>query len=501
MTKKKNKKIEKDRDYLLAIIVFLCGAVVMVFELTGSRILAPYLGNSIFVWASLIGVILGSLSLGYWYGGKLADKKADYKTFSIIILLSAFFLILTTLLKDTLLNAIINLTDKNSINLKWTSLIVVIMLFTLPSVLLGMVSPYAVKLKLKKMETSGRAVGNLYAISTLGSIIGTFLAGFLLIPFLGSTKILYSMVIVLLIASLLANVKRWFYAKLILLLIAGYTLQVKINKPYLDFDTQYNRVWIERAIDKRNNRKMLIMRTGYLDSSSMYIGTDKLAADYTRYFKLIKHFKPDFKHSLMIGGAAYSFPKYYINHYQNASLDVVEIDPGLTKLAKKYFNLQDNPRLKIFHEDGRVFLNANKKKYDAIMVDVFKSYYSLPFHLTTYETIKRIYDSLNNDGVVITNVISCITGDKGKFFRAEFETYKKVFPQVYAFPVYFPKKTDEVQNIIIVALKSDKKPTFTDNDEELNEYLQHLLKIKIKFDVPILTDDYAPVDYYNSKII
>ena len=493
--------MNRKKDIFLGTIVFLCGAVVMVFELTGSRILAPYLGNSIFVWASLIGVILGSLSLGYWYGGKLADKKSDYKTFSIIIMLAALFLLITTLIKEPFLNLVLKLTDKNSINIKWTSLIVVVLLFTMPSILLGMVSPYAVKLKLKDIKSSGRAVGNLYAISTLGSIVGTFLAGFFLIPHLGSTKILYLMVIILIFSALLAHLKRIILLKMLILLGAIIFLNTKIYHSYLDYDTQYNRVWIMRAIDKRNNKKMVIMRTGYLDSSMMYIDSDELAADYTRYFKLVKHFKPDFKYTLMIGGAAYSFPKYYLNHYPSAKIDVVEIDPGLTKLAKKFFKLKDNDRLSIIHQDGRVYLNSSKKKYDAVMIDVFKSYYSLPFHLTTYETVQKIYDSLNDGGVVITNLISCIEGEKGKFFRAEYKTYKKVFPQVYAFPVYFPNKVDEVQNIILVGIKSKEKPSFISKDKDLNDYLNHLWKGKIDDDVPVLTDDYAPVDYYNSKII
>ncbi len=497
MKEKRNKK----SNVILELIVFLCGAVVMVFELTGSRILAPYLGNSIYVWSSLIGVILGSLSLGYWYGGRLADKKADYKTFSTIIFISALFLLLMNLLKDPFLNFVVKVSDKNSFNLRWTSLIVVFLLFSVPSILLGMVSPYAVKLKLKDLKTTGRAVGNLYAISTLGSIFGTFLAGFVFIPLLGSTKILYLMVIVLIVSSALAHIKRFMYAKLILLLFAIFILNKKIEKPYLDVDTAYHRVWIERGIDKRYNKELLIMRTGYLDSSMMYLDSDKLAADYTKYFKLIKHFNPDFKKSLMIGGAAYSFPKYYIKNYPDANLDVVEIDPGLTKLAKKYFRLKPNERLNIIHEDGRIYLNENKKKYDAIMVDVFKSYYSVPFHLTTYQTLKKIYNSLNDNGVLITNIISCLQGEKGKFLQAEYKTYKKVFPQVYLFPVNYPDKPKEVQNIIIVALKSNKKPSFTSDNTEINEYLKHLWKGKISSKIPILTDDYAPVDYYNSKII
>ena len=137
----------------------------------------------------------------------------------------------------------------------------------------------------------------------------------------------------------------------------------------------------------------------------------------------------------MLGGAGYSFPKDYLTKYPNATLDVVEIDPGVTALAKKYFALEDHPNLTIYHEDARVFLNQNTKKYDAILGDAFSSWYLVPYQLTTEEAIRRQYDSLSLSGAVILNIVSSIEGEMGEFLRAEYKTYKKVFPQVYLLPV------------------------------------------------------------------
>jgi MFS family permease len=174
------------KKYLLEAVVFLCGAIVMILEIVGARVLAPYQGTSIFVWTSLIGIILGSLSLGYWWGGKLADRNPSYRVFSLIIFIAGVVVALITFSKELLLIFIRN--HFNDIRVGAT--IAALALFAAPSVLLGMVSPYAVKLRIDDLNTSGATVGYLYAISTIGSIIGTFLAGFVLIAYFGNTKIL-----------------------------------------------------------------------------------------------------------------------------------------------------------------------------------------------------------------------------------------------------------------------------------------------------------------------
>src|SRR3989338_163916 len=171
------------KQYKLELIVFLSGAVIMILELTGSRVLAPYLGNSTFVWTSLIGVILGRLSIGYWLGGKVADQKASYENFSLILMIAGVLIGLTTIGKEIILQFIQNSTQSIRIG----SLIASIIIFAPASIFLGMVSPYAIRLKIKSIEKSGRTVGNLYALSTIGSIVGTFLAGFWLIAYFGHT--------------------------------------------------------------------------------------------------------------------------------------------------------------------------------------------------------------------------------------------------------------------------------------------------------------------------
>ena len=145
--------------------------------------------------------------------------------------------------------------------------------------------------------------------------------------------------------------------------------------------------------------------------------------------------------------------------------------------------------------DGRNFLNRTTSKYDVIFNDAYQSLTTIPYHLTTIEAVQKMYDALNEDGLVMSNIISAIEGDKGKFLRAEYATYKSVFPQVYVFNVK-GLNGDQLQSIMLVALKSSEKPAFKSDDAELNGYLGRLWKNEIKTDLPILTDDYAPVDYY-----
>ena len=487
------------KRYLLELTVFIVGAVVMIFELVGSRVLGPYLGTSIFVWTSLIGVILGSLSLGYFMGGRMADKKASLERLSLIILLSALMMAFIAIFKDVIMLAVIKLFKQEEIASFMASLI----LFAPVSFIFGIVSPYAVRLKLNNLNTSGATVGDLYAISTVGSISGTFLAGFFLISHFGVTRVLFFLAFTLLILSFLLAYSFFFKTKITFLLIIfllSFTQEKFFPQKIIDLDTQYNRIWIYET--KYKGKDILALATDpYGIQSAMALEDDDLVFDYTKYYRLVKHFNPGFKKGLMLGGAAYSYPKDYLRQFPEAVMDVVEIDPKVTELAKKYFRLKDDPRLNIYHEDGRFFLNRTDNKYDVIFGDAFNSFSAIPFQLTTEEAIKREYEILNDKGIVILNLISAIEGEKGEFLRAEYKTYRQFFSQVYLFPVTHPDEPDKVQNIILVALKTKIEPELKSNDPDLKIYLQHLWTGAIDEDLPILTDDFVPVERYKRNML
>ncbi len=502
------KNIFERKSLVLEITVFVCGAGVMVFELLGSRILAPYIGTSTYAWTSLIGVILASLSLGYYYGGRLSDKRPEIRILAFVIGIASLCIFITTLVKDVVSS--ISLLLPFSIEIK--SLLLSLILFAPASFFLGIVSPFAVKLRMLDMEKTGSVAGNLYALSTAGSIVGTFTAGFFIVPYFGLTTSLYTLSFVLfLMAGLLyANLfRKAGIAFIFIILFFSVLLKGDARDlfPFViaDIDTEYNRIWVYKGVDKKTDRPTLnLSMDPFGTQASIFTdekGKDDLVFDSMKFYRLAGFFSPNAKTALMLGGCVYVYPRDFLQSFPSAVVDVVEIDPGMTEAAKKYFGFKDDPRMDIYHEDARTFLNENKKLYDLVFIDAFNSALSIPFHLTTIESTKLVYDSLNDEGIVLVNIISSISGDKGRFFRAEYETYKKVFPQVYVFPVEDVNSPNKIQNIIMVAFKSNLKPSFSSDKEEFRSYLSHLWKGEISADMPVLTDDFAPVEHYRRQAI
>ncbi len=496
------------KKYTLETIVFLTGAITMIFEIAGSRVLGPFYGTSIFVWTSLIGIIMGSLSLGYWLGGRLSVLKADKTILAWILVFSGLFVLITAITNNYFLNGIMKYVSGFRLRIVISS----IALFAPASIFFGIVLPYTVKLRILNIEHSGATVGNLYALSTIGSIAGTFMAGFVLLPSMGFLNILYSLPLILFLFSLILFLQEKNYIHILVsvasiaVLALFWIKTTSGKKSFIDVDTQYNRVIIYNSTDKTTNRPIKMLLINDEKSSAMYTDKDSgLVFEVLRYYKLIEHFKPDFKKVLMVGGSGYAFPKYFLKNYSGKKIDVVEIDPQLTLLAKKHFNLPDNPNLNIYHEDGRTFLNRTDKKYDAVLMDAYKSVLTVPFQLTTKEAIEAIYNSLTPDGVVLANIISTFNNETDYFLRAELATYKSVFPQVYLFAVQYPdpdeKQMTYFQNFMLVGIKSGKEFSTTSVKPELNKYLSHLVKTKIPDNLPVLTDEYAPVEYYTSKVL
>ncbi len=504
MTEQESPQIKPPKKFILELTVFVCGALVMIYEIIGSRLLSPYLGASTYVWTSLIGVILAALSLGYWLGGKFADKRPDIKVLASVIFFAGGLVSVTILLKDLILSFI----TKVPIGLELKSVVAAILLFAPASVLLGFVTPYAVKLKMSSLEDSGKTVGRLYALSTVGSILGTFLAGFVLIPFVGSEKTLYLIGASLIGLSIL--LAPFALSKVNVAVLVLFILGISANelKNYYqhqsrdlhDIDTEYSRVQIFKTIEPHTKKTIRVVATDpYFVQSGTFLDSDELAFEYNKYYHLLRHFKPDMKKSLMIGGAGYSFPKDYLAKYPNAEIEVVEIDPQMTEIAREFFRLKENPRLKITHQDGRVFLNqAESSQYDAVLMDAFGSLFSVPFQLTTLEAVQHINRVMKDDGVVIFNLGGAIKGDAARFLQAELKTYQKVFPKVYLFKINTDYTDEQLQNLIIIACKEKNAANVASDDQTFSDMFKHLYIEDINSDIEILTDDLAPVEHYNS---
>jgi len=491
--------------YKLETIVFLSGFNVMALELAGSRILAPFLGTSVFVWTSLIGVILGSLSLGYWRGGIAADKDPSYKKLSAILYYAGILIGITALANIFILYIV----TASGFGTRIGSVLAAALLFAPAAMFFGMVSPLAAKIKLDNLKDLGKNVGGLYALSTIGSILGTFVSGFYLISYFGSELTLAFISLLTISTAFIANpsLKTILKKSIIPVFVLFSTfliVRIKADSPtFRDIDTEYKRVWIVDQKDPKTGRPMrYMMDSQNTAQSEMFLDSDnELAAPYSKYYDLYKFFSEKSDYVLMLGGGAFSYPKHFIATNQAGQMDVVEIDPAMTWLAEKYFKLKPDPRMTIINEDARVFLNTSEKKYDAMFVDVFNATVAIPYHVITKEAIEKEYERLRDGGAVIVNIIATIEGSGSEYFRAALATYKNVFPQVYAFPVQLPDNGYAVQNIVLVAIKSPVPHALTSSDPEIQSYLSHLWTKDIPQDAGIFTDNFAPVERYAEEML
>jgi spermidine synthase len=485
---------------MLHCCIFLCGAALMIIELTGSRILAPFLGTSLVVWTSLIGIILASLSFGAWWGGILADRQPQARLLGRIVLLSAWATAAIGLSKTWVLEFLLGAGSLHTVAIAAT-----VALFAPAAILLGMVPPFAVRLCLEDRDHGGRTAGSLYAISTVGSIVGTFLAGFVLIAWVGSTAILFITAAFLALASWLADTSNRPLkgASMVVFLLAIFFCRQQdhwlAQQGFIDRDTPYNRVLVYTGKEEGSDRLTREMVTGPQGrQSAMYLDNPtELVLPYTRFYRLVEYYRPQARRMLVLGGGGYSFPKYALDHYPDLQIDVVELDPGITGLARSHFGLTDHPRLTIIEEDARTYLKKVANRYDVILCDVFNSHYSIPFHLVTVEAIGLIHAALNPEGVVLVNLLASPEGVASRFYRALHATFQTRFASVETYAVADPVDRHLWQNLILAA--GSKPPTGLPEDPALQRMLAHALPPPGGTIAPF-TDEYAPVDRYIGEL-
>lgn len=528
---------------MLEIIAFLCGTAVMALEITGSRIMAPYLGTSVLVWTALIGVIMAFLSMGYWLGGKLADRSPSALKLAGIILCAAFSVLCLGYFHRGLLATV----AQSGFQAEMAAIVAATILFSPASLLLGMVSPYLVRVALQTrntpIEKTGAVIGRFSAVSAIGSILGTFLGGYFFISWIGSRMTVYTIASVLMSVAFIALVsgkvkfaghRLAFAAPFVGLALTAVAVHqetqledMRQKMGFVEIDTRYNHllVYTQPSADPRDHaRTMRYLSTPPdLTQSAMYVDKPcELALDYTKRFALAWQLQPRSKDFLMLGGAGYSIPKYLLATRRDITLDVVEIDPGMTRTARDYFELKDDRRMTIHHEDARFFLNRNAmnpdgKKYDIIMADTFSSVFNIPFQMSTVECAERMKASLKPDGLVVFNIIASLAGERGQMYQALRATFEQVFPSVHIFPGQPQSPTDSIQNIILVASpQPGRMPTAAELEqaglnanitpehafaarEELTTamtMLQNEWRIRVASDLPPLTDDLAPVERY-----
>ncbi|MCH7940773.1 MAG: fused MFS/spermidine synthase [Thaumarchaeota archaeon] len=485
----------------LGLIVFISGAIVMALEIIASRIVTPVFGSTVYTWGSLIGIILSGLSIGYFIGGRIADKNPTFQKICSVIFSAGLYIIFIPFIAPSVIGMFATALP----NSQFAPLLAILTILIWPSILLGFVSPYSIKLATTTLKKVGNISGNLYSLATIGSICGTFLAVFVLIPIFEVRYIIFGLGLSLMAGSLvgLRTIPKIILVIVIIILFSPWTSVVgsiipHIGETVFEKETPYSHLDV---IDSGNIRTLYL--NGMRHSAMNLNDPSDLVLQYTKYFHLAKIFNPSFEKVLFIGGGGFSGPKNFIASYADIQIDVVEIDPDVIDTAKKYFSLTDDSRLRIFNEDARTFLMRSEEKYDVIILDAYATNY-VPFHLLTNEYFQILDSRLSSSGVVVSNLMGSLVGDTSDLFRAVYKTMNKTFPNLYVFTT--KHVIGNSQNLITVAVKPDTKY----DDEKLaglakeyflEQYLDdfhdndhfYIEKIRVD-DVPFLTDEYSPVE-------
>jgi spermidine synthase len=526
------------RGVPITVAVFVSGAVLLGVEIAASRVLSPFFGNSLYVWGSLIGVVLAGLAIGYWGGGMLADRWPSPALLLVVILVGGASVLAIPLLDEHVLEAIVSWDPGPRLDPLFASVI----LFGPPSMVLAAVTPIAIRLRTVALARLGRTAGRLFSVSTVGSIVGTFLTAFWLIPELGTDQLLaVSSAALFAGAGVVAVAERLPIAVACAAVAIGTAITFSIElapatggtlsrvegrnwspvyrlrgdprkEPDYDYsglkvvfrkDTQYHRL----AVVEDGTARTLRFDSSY--QSAMTLGHPfRTEYEYTDYFQLGLTYNPAAKNILFIGLGGGSAPKRFWRDFPALRLQVVEIDPVVVDVAHRFFAVPQSPRLDIAVRDGRRYLAQHKELWDVIAIDTFYGD-GVPFHMVTHEFLELARERLAPGGVIVTNLIGGVRGAGSKLFRSIYRTYRSVFPTVVVHPVVpVPGPvSDETLNLMVVATDRpppaegflverwkrtrSRVPTAPDLTIPIRNRLEQAVRID---DVPTLTDDYAPTD-------
>lgn len=494
---------------ILEIIVFTSGGVLLSLEIIASRVLAPYFGNSIYVWGSLIGVFLAALSVGYAVGGRVADRFPSLAMFAGIVFLAGLLTVPIPLAAAPVLDAIVSADFGPQLN----PLAGAIVLFVVPSIVMGMVSPFAVRLRARTVTTMGATAGSLYAISTVGSIVGTLATSFVLINYLGVRAIITLMGFILMAMAVIG----WLASRRMLAAGIGAGLGMLLAAgvagpgaapafPSIVYarDTVYHRITVS---DEGSIRYLKL--DNYWQSARDRERPRRTVFAYTDYLHLPLIFVPQPKRMTLIGLGGGTIPARYVADYPPVVVNVAEIDPQVVAAARDFFAVAAGDRLRIDARDGRLHLRVASDLQDIILTDAYLKD-TIPFHLATREFFALARSRLAPGGLVASNIIGALDGPDSRLFRAIYKTLRSVFRTVYVFPVDYGQygSPTSVRNIIVIG--TDAPPLAVDEIrrraealassgtvtvDRFREAAANLYQVPIRTeDVPVLTDDFAPID-------
>lgn len=510
---------------LLFITVFFTGAAVLIFEITAVRALSPFFGTSIFVVSSVLSVILAALSVGYYVGGRLADRYPDPRLLYLLIATSGLImnaLYWLALYVFPLAGLILPIT--------FGPLILAILFFFVPAFLLGIDSPFVIKLLTKTADEAhnGAVVGSTFFWSTIGSILGSLASGFYLIPFMGVRLTIVGTATLLSIGACLAFLyihpttrhhrpyipPTWLFAvSLVSVLLGALTirsagLDTRTDTLLWRGDGFYSQIEIrERTLPDRQ-----VLRSMYREvnnSSSLLLGTTTFAFPYAEFARAHELLDVPVERYLVIGGGAYTVPRTLILENDTVIVDVVELEPKLFPLAQTFFDIPTSSRLTNYTQDARTFLARTDKVYDVIFLDAFNSGHYIPPHLITHEFFSLVQSRLSSDGILVANVIGQTHQSGLSFAGSALHTIHSIFPNLAVYTVN-PGAKQQLQNLMVIARPNPVLPVALPPDTILptsqrtfvtaDELYINLADFHFA-NQTIFTDDRAPVEYLVGKQI
>jgi len=481
-----------EKPYVL-VASFVVGAVILVVEILGTRVISPYYGGSIYVWSSLIGVTLASLAVGYWLGGYAADRWPRVGLLAVEVIGGALFLLLVPWFRRSVL------TWSTPLGLKAGSLVSAAVLFAPPLVLLSMTGPLAIRLVTTEFTVLGRGVGWVYGISTLGSMVGAIMAGFVLIPTFSVRSLLVGLALVLLVLGggglLFARRTLAAAGTSALALLAGTLLGTTAvrssNVVYLG-NSFYGEL---KVVNVTNARLLLIngVNNGFVNRT-----TFESLDPYIAYFAYLPAARPQAARALVIGLGSGSVPRtFHLRH--RIATEVVEIDPAILHIARRYFDFPAD--VPVIVEDGRQYLERTANRYDFVVLDALNSEVH-PVHLFTREFFASVDRVLTPDGVFAINMLGMPYGEPAAW-RAVYATVKErfAFVRVFLGADLGPADVTRYGNLFFVASHEalPSAGSLRGRDAREAEVFAHMARREIVVAPEpgvevVLTDDYNPLD-------
>lgn len=476
---------------------FLSGAVIMAFEMLGSRYLNPYFGSGIYTWAALISVVLVALMVGYFLGGWLADRRPDARVLGVLFLLAALWLALVPTVSAPVLQALFDAIEDE----RWASLAAAACLLLVPVALMGAYSPFAIRLLFPAPDHAGRIAGAVYGLSTLGSVIGTLGTTFVLIPTIGTQAITWLLALGAAVTGFtLMKPRAAPVAVALFLMVAPAVAQPAFDARAIlarpdgalaTIESEYSTIFVR----KRGSLIAMDFLRGYRahnESVSNLADATELPVPYSRVMMVGLAYAARSETALMIGLGGGTIATYLQRYMPALSLTTVEIDGGVVRAAAQYFGVSPNARHRIVTQDGRVFLMRNPDaRYDVIMVDAFRAGF-IPFHLLTREFYTVLRGRLAPGGVAVINL-----HEGTRLFDSTIATLRAVFPAVASYSI-------EGNAIVVVAdAPFDEAALASRAEQRQREFgfrypLPELARWRAEHaprrGAPILTDDFAPAE-------